>query len=408
MAVTTAIVSGALANKARNGGNAWSRLSWVLGLKRLGFDVCFVEQVSRNSCVDASGGTIEFGDSVPVAYFKSVMEQFGLAGASALICDNGEHCGLPWSELASRARKADLLLNLSGHLTLPELKHAPACKVYYDDDPAFTQFWHASGTAGARLDGHDFFFTLGANIGARECAIPTGGIHWQPTRPPVVLADWPFCAPKVFHRFTTVASWRGAYGPVQHGGKTYGLKVHEFRKFLEMPGRSGHTCEIALLIDPADQKDLDALRAFGWRIVDPKQEAGTADEFRRYVQTSDAEFSAAQGIYVDTNSGWFSDRTVRYLASGRPALVQETGFSRHLPTGEGLLSFRTLDEAVEGAHRIEREYERHCWAARRLAEEYFDSDKVIRRLLDQIGLAAPSPRARPRPAAARRETICGR
>jgi hypothetical protein len=286
------------------------------------------------------------------------------------------------------------LFNLSGHLTRPELKQAPSCKVYYDDDPGFTQFWHAAGNDGARLDGHDFFFTLGANIGSPDCVIPTSSTHWRHTCPPVVLEDWPVSpvpglgadAKFAFDRFTTVASWRGAYGPIQYGGKSYGLKAHEFRKFIELPQRSGKRFEIALQIHPADRKDLNALLAQGWQIADPIQVAGTPDDFRRYVQGSSAEFSVAQGIYVDTNSGWFSDRTVRYLASGRPALVQDTGFSRHIPTGEGLVSFRTFDEAMAGAHRIVRDYPQHCLTARRIAEEYFDSDKVIRELLAEIGL----------------------
>jgi hypothetical protein len=385
--VTTAIVSGALANKPLNGGNAWSRLSWVLGLRRLGWEVLFVEEIDEGHCVDATGERTTFEKSVNLAYFRSTMARFGLSGGSALICEGGKKVhGLPFTELVGRLDHASLLFNISGHLTQQDIKHRIACKVYYDDDPGFTQFWHAAGQGGARLDGHDCYFTLGANIGTGGCAIPTGGIAWRPTRPPVVLADWPECAPGSFDRFTTVASWRGAYGPVQHDGKTYGLKVHEFRKFLDLPHRSGRPFEIALQIHAGDAKDLDALHSHGWKIVDPQHAAGSCDDFRRYVQASGAEFSAAQGVYVETNSGWFSDRTVRYLASGRPALVQDTGFSRNYPVGEGLLAFRTIDDALEGAEHILRDYPRHCRAARRLAEEYFDSDKVIRGLVAEVGL----------------------
>jgi hypothetical protein len=170
---------------------------------------------------------------------------------------------------------------------------------------------------------------------------------------------------------------------------TYGLKAHEFRKFVELPQRSSCDYEIALQIHPSDHKDLEALRTKGWRVTDPKTAAGSPQQFRRFVRSSGAEFSVAQGIYVDTNSGWFSDRTVRYLASGKPALVQETGFSRHYPTGEGLLTFKTLDEAVDGAERIAGDYGKHCAAARRVAEAHFDSDKVIREIAETIGLALP-------------------
>jgi hypothetical protein len=187
-------------------------------------------------------------------------------------------------------------------------------------------------------------------------------------------------------RFTTIASWRGPFGPVQHGGRTFGLKVHEFRKFFELPRRSDQAFEIALNIHPADEKDLRLLREHGWHIVNPQDVAAGPAEFRRYIQQSDAEFSVAQGIYVDTNSGWFSDRTVRYLAAGKPALVQETGFSDNLPVGEGLLSFRTLEEAAAGAKCIAGDYERHSRAARRIAAEHFDSDKVLGRLLREAGI----------------------
>jgi hypothetical protein len=383
------IISGALANKPFNGGNAWSRLSWILGFKRLGFDVSFVEQISKKNCVSADGTSAAFERSVNVAYFRSALEHFGLEDVSSLICEDGSVCGMPIAELAAHARNA-VLFNISGHLTCSDISSTAACRIYYDDDPGFTQFWHASGHPVPGLDEHDFYFTLGQNIGTSDCVIPTNKIAWKHTRPPVVLDEWPRTNVETFDRFTSIASWRGAYGPVEYDGRTYGLKVHEFRKFMEVPARSTNRFEIALQIDPADRGDLDRLIANRWRIVDPVQAAGSPNGFRQYIQRSGAEFSVAQNIYVDTNSGWFSDRTVRYLASGRPALVQDTGFSRHYPVGEGLIAFRTVDEAIDGAERIVEDYGRHCAAARRLAEEFFDSDKVIPRLLWEAGLGVPS------------------
>lgn len=377
------IVSGALANKPGNGGNAWSRMSWTRGFQRLGCEVFFIEQLA---------GVEDCGDQATAAeFFHSVTRQFGLENQAALLDGSDALAGPPLADLARRAKDSALLFNISGHLEQPDIFAAARCKVYYDDDPGFTQFWHAQGSD-ARLNGHDFFFTIGENIGRKTdeehsaCSIPTGGINWRHTRPPVVLEDWPVCPPVCLDRFTTIASWRGAYGTVVHDGKTYGLKCHEFRKFVELPQRIGQTCEIALQIHPADRKDHEALLANGWRLVDPSLVAATPDAFRRYVQTSPSEFSPAQGIYVETNSGWFSDRTVRYLASGRPALVQETGFSQHLPVGEGLVSFRSLDEAVDGAERLRLDYAAHANAARRIAEEFFESDRVIRKLAEAVGL----------------------
>jgi hypothetical protein len=405
----TVIVSGALANKPGNGGNAWTRLSWVRGFARLGYDVYFVEQIDPRACVDAAGRPASFAGSANLDYFRRVTSQFGLTERASLVCgDFDDVFGPDPNQLAHAARSADLLFNLSGHLTLAPLKESPRTRVYYDDDPGFTQFWHAAGGDAPRLGGHDFYYTIGRNIGSPDCPIPAGGIAWRHTVPPVVLDDWPvMCggddedsaraeAGRTELRFTTVASWRGPYGPVQFGGKTYGLKAHQFRRFLPLPRLSGQTFEIALHIDPADEKDRAQLRDNGWRLADPASAAATPDDFRNYVKDSDAEFSVAQGVYVETRSGWFSDRTTRYLASGRPALVQDTGFSRHLPVGEGLVAFEAIGEAASRADDIRRHYADHCHAARAMAEDHFDSDKVVARLLDEIGLPhSPPPQGRP-------------
>jgi hypothetical protein len=385
--VGIAIVSGALANKYGNGGATWTRLSWALGFKALGWRVCFVEQIDRASCRDAAGQVAEFEECLNRAYFARVTEQFGLAGSAALVYEGGEQTyGLAYSELLEVAGRADLLVNITGHLTLEPLLRRIRRKAYVDLDPGYTQFWHAAGQPGARLEGHEVYFTVGENVGTPDSPIPTDGIRWRPTRQPVTMEHWPVAPGGTHGRFTTVASWRGPYGPVEHGGTVYGLKVHEFRKFIDLPERAEQSFEIALDIHPADERDLELLHRHGWRIVDPRVAAPDPEAFRRYVQDSGAEFSVAQGIYVDTNSGWFSDRTVRYLASGKPALVQETGFSRNLPTGQGLLSFRTLDEAVEGADRLARDYQRHSRAARALAEAYFDADVVLGRFIDEAGV----------------------
>jgi hypothetical protein len=381
------IVSGALANKPFNAGGAWERLSWMVGLRRLGVDAHFVEQIAPESCVDGAGRRTSFHESVNLEWFQAATAWFGVADRSALVCVGGEQCaGMSWERLLEIAAAADLLVNLSGHLTISRVVDRVARKAYIDVDPGFTQFWHVDPATRFELRAHDFYFTIGENIGSPDCPIPTGGIPWRPTRQPVVLDDWPIADADVQDRFTTVASWRGPFGAVRHNGRTFGLKVHEFRKFIELPERSRSTFEIALAIDPTDDRDLQSLRANRWRIVDPKVVAADPPAFRRYIQQSAAEFSVAQGVYVDTDSGWFSDRTVRYLASGKPVLVQDTGFSRNLPTGEGLVAFRTFDEAVEGAQRITSDYEAHCQAARAIAVEYFHSDRVLRRLLDDVGL----------------------
>jgi hypothetical protein len=381
------IVSGAIANKCFNGGASWVRLSYVCGLKKLGYKVFFLEQISAETCLDESGSRSTFERSVNLAYFQKIVDQFGLSDHSVLISDDGEQTsGIPYKDVLALAESSDLLINITGHLRLKPLLRSFRRKAYIDLDPGFTQFWHVAGETGPSLEGHDFYFTVGENIGMPGCNIPTGEISWRPTRPPVVLEQWPVSKGGL-DRFTTIASWRGAYGPIQRGSKTFGLKVHEFRKFIELPRLISHHFEIALDIHSDEVRDLQLLRANNWTLSHPRIAAGDPSAFRGYVQASGAEFSVAQGIYVDTNSGWFSDRTVRYLASGKPVLVQDTGFNRNYPAGEGLVCFRTVPEAIDGAHRIARDYETHCRAARQLAEQHFDSDKVLNRLMEDIGVA---------------------
>ena len=386
--MSTVLIASVIATKARNGGNARAILNWVEGFQKLGLRTYYVEQIAAETCTTEEGTPAAFEQSENLAYFQQVMAAAGLTSRSSLICDEGsETCGMDLQELMDVAEDADLLLNITGHLTFEPLMRRLRRKAYLDLDPGYTQFWHALGNGGARLDGHDFYFTIGENIGTADCNVPTGGIPWRHTRQPVVLPDRNRTDPGWSGRFTTVASWRGPYGPAEYGGVMFGLKAHQFRKFIELPRRVPGTFEIALDIHPADAPDLEALRQNGWRVVDPRQVVPDPDAFEAYIGGSDAEWSVAQGVYVGTNSGWFSDRTARYLAAGKPAVVQDTGFSRVLPVGEGLIAFRTLEEAVEGVRAIERDPRAHAEASRALAEAFFDSDHVLGRLLDEVGVA---------------------
>ena len=304
-----AFVAGALANKPHNGGEAWVRLSWIRGLRRLGWRVVFVEQIASAACVDSTGRPCDWQASENRRFFDRVVADVGLAGSTAVIIDGGRHVhGLSRDDLLDRAAEASLLLNISGHLDWPPLFERLANRVYLDIDPGFTQFWQAQGTGGSRLEGHDAFFTVGLNVGAPDCCIPTCGLRWRPVLPPVVLDDWPVAnASPASHAaapFTTIASWRGPFGPITHDGKTFGLKVHEFRKVLDLPARTGLPFEIALAIHPGDTADREKLVTHGWRLVEPAAVAADPQTFRDYVTGSRAEFSVAQGVYVDTNSGW--------------------------------------------------------------------------------------------------------
>jgi hypothetical protein len=373
--MTAVVVAGALANKAGSGGEAWVRLSWIRGFERLGLDVRFVEELPGSIAADPA----------KLEWFEAVTKRFDLEGRATLLVQGEAIAGPSLTDVETFAAEATLV-NISGHLTPSPLFDVFRRRVMVDIDPGFTQFWHDAGIPGANVSGHDLYFTIGEQIGSPDCPIPTGGIEWQHVRPPVVLDDWPVADSGEPDYFTTIANWRGPFGPVEHGGRTYGLKVHEFRKFRALPRRSPQRFEIALSIDPADQADLAALREHGWLIADPHEVAGDPDAFRAYVQGSGAEFSVAQGVYVATRCGWFSDRTTRYLAAGKPALVQDTGFSRTLPVGDGLIAFRTLEEALQGAADITARYQEHTIAARRIADDFFSANRVLARFCEEAGI----------------------
>ena len=383
--MTTIVVAGALANKVGNGGEAWVRISWAKGLQRLGARVHLLEEIAEAACVDAHGQPCVVEESVNLDFFRRVTRDQGID--ATLLVDDGRTFGASTDHLDGLAADADLLVNISGHLRRSPLFARFRRRAYVDIDPGFTQIWEAAGVGGLRLDQHHVHFTIGENIGSQECDIPTVGLRWIPVRQPVVLDDWAECTPPDSNRLTTVGSWRGAYGPIEHRGRMLGVKVHEFRKYLKLPAQTAQSLELALDIHPADEADRCRLLECGWQLVDPRSVAGDPEQFRSYVKGSSGEFSVAQGVYVSTQCGWFSDRTVRYLASGKPALVQDTGFSRHVPTGVGLVSFSSFGQAVEGAASINSHYDRHCAAARTIAERYFDANLVLPRFLEQAGVS---------------------
>jgi hypothetical protein len=233
--------------------------------------------------------------------------------------------------------------------------------------------WHELGLADV-FRGHDRFVTIGENIGRTDCDIPTCGLEWVATRQPVVLAEWP--VEKNRGHFTTVGAWRGPFAPVDYRGRTYGLRVHEFRRFVQLPHMTRQTFEVALDIHPDDVKDIKLFERNGWLLVDPKQVAVDPSAYRTYIQRSGAEFAAAKSMYVQTRGGWFSDRSACYLASGKPVLVQDTGLN----------TFTNVEEAAAGVESIVTDYQRHSRAARDLACEFFDSDRVLGALVDKLAV----------------------
>jgi hypothetical protein len=380
MQTKSVLIAGSVAQRPGRAGHTWVFLQWLLGFRRLGFQVLLVDWLTREMCE----GAIE--SSEHLRYLTGVMDRFGLADSFSLLDrETGQAvAGLGRREVLRRAREASFLLNVMGFLDDEEILGQVGRRVFLDIDPGFGQMWRELGLADV-FHGHDDFVTVGGNVGRPGCSIPTCGFHWITTRQPVVLELWP-AQNGGGDRFTSVGSWRGPFAPIEFEGTTYGLRVHEFRKVLALPMLTNQAFELALEIDESETRDLTQLSMNGWRLVDPRLVAGSPEAYQRYIAGSKAELMIPRGMYVQTRSGWFSDRSACYLASGRPVLAQDTGLAALYPVGEGLLTFTTLEEAVSGAEEIARRHDLHAGAARALAEEVFDSDKVLRELLVRLGV----------------------
>ncbi|MGH9135747.1 MAG: glycosyltransferase family protein [Acidimicrobiales bacterium] len=363
----TLIFSGMIAATPGQGGATWAVLQYLLGFRALGWDVWFVEPAQPDGA----------------AYCEAVMRQFGFDDRWVLVGPDGGIHGCTRNELDRAAGRADVLVNVSGMLTDPHVLDRVPTRVYLDLDPTFVQLWHAVEGVDMRFDAHTQFVTIADTVGAPESPIPACGRSWISTLPPVVLDEWPVAERLDHDALTTVAHWRG-YGSIHHDGVHYGQKAHSLRPLLDLPTRTPARFLLALGIHPDETADLDALDANGWERVDPATVAATPDDYRRFVAGSKAELGIAKQGYIVSNSGWFSDRSACYLASGRPVVAQDTGFGRRLPTGKGLFAFRDADDAVAAIDELNGDYERHRAAAREIAETYLDARIVLRSLLERV------------------------
>ncbi len=381
------LCTGVLAGR-KSVGQVESVLVYAVALRRLGHEVIFVDDVGAYRCRGADGEAVPFSAWDGRSHFESVMKAYGLWPHCCLLCEGGrETHGLSFAKLCQAARQSDLLLTRHGRVRTWELFESVPCRVYVDANPSKTQVLLAERGPGYQgLEHYTHFFTVGLNIGSPACpAIPTGGLAWHPICPPVDLARWPASAPVENGLYTTVSTWSGR-STLTWNGESCGDKADNWRRFIEVPKRAGRELEIALAIDAGEEPETRRLfHDNGWRLADPRGWSGKED-FYDYIKTSRGEFSVAHDRYVHFQDGWVSDRTARYLATGKPAIVQSTGFEPRLPVGRGLLTFRTVDEAVAALAEVDRDYHRHCRAAREMAEEYFDADKILARLLATVGV----------------------
>jgi len=292
---------------------------------------------------------------------------------------------MPLQDIVGIARTSDLLLLVGKRVKVAEILEGPQRKAYVDINPAKTQVYNDEYGVDYGFKHYDYFFTTGLSIGATECPIPTCGVTWHGLVPPVDLPSWPAAIDGSSRRFTTISTWRGRKS-FNFQGRWSGDKAENWLQFVELPMKTSQELEIALKMGKGSEEDRRLLEENGWIISDPRRFQGIRG-YRNFIANSRAEFSTANNRVVQFNTGWLSERTMQYLASGKPALVQSTGIERHLPTGKGLLTFRTMEEAIAGIDAINRDYRDHCLVARQIAEEYCDSSRVLTKMLRQMGFS---------------------
>ncbi len=384
-----AVVTGMIASY-NVGGVVWDYGQYLLGLEALGFDVYYLEDTGWEA-YDPRAGAYGSDYSYGVGFVAEELPRLSPALADrwhVLDMDGNAH-GLPRAQFLDIVRDADVFLNVSGAALVRQEYVPTRRKVIIDTDPGWNHFrnyklWdleekHWYGSAGWRA--HDWYFTYAERIGRPGCNLPTLGLDWRTTRPPVMADRW--CAEPPGATWTTVMTWDNFRQKIDHDGVAYGTKELEFPKIEGLPKSTGLGLEMAVGGTAAPVERWDEL---GWSVVDSVSVSRTADDYRHYIQRSRGELSVAKNVYVATGSGWFSCRSACYLAAGRPVVVQDTGFSDTLPTGEGLLAFSTASEAGAALARVEADYEGHQEAARTFAREHLAAESVLAKLLDEIGL----------------------
>ena len=384
-----AVVTGMIASYPV-GGVVWDYGQYALGLERLGFEVYYLEDTGWQTYDPIRG---EYGEDC--SYGVRFLEE-SLAALSPLLgqrwhfrnMDDRTH-GLDGRDFAGIVADADLFLNVSGGALLRDEYMLNKRKVLIDTDPGWNHFrnyprwdtvkaWHDI-SHGYRA--HDHFFTYAEKIGQPDCVLPSMGLVWHPTRPPVVLNCWQAQPPG--ETWTTIMTWKNFQETIQYQGLTYGTKEMEFERVELLPSHTSARLQLAV---GGSNAPIDNWRQIGWSVVDSQSISRTAEDYRRYIESSRGEFSVAKNVYVATRSAWFSCRSVCYLAAGRPVVVQDTGFTDFIPTGHGLFGFSHLDEAAHAVNVIESDYAFHQEGARELARTHFDSNLVLGKMLDQIGL----------------------
>jgi hypothetical protein len=368
-------------------GVTYQFLHYLIGLRRLGYDVYYIEDSGRwvydpriNDISPDAGGNV---DAV-----APILEAHGLAGRWAFRgkYPDGRCYGMEEEAILRLYREADVMLNVTGAQEIREEHLVCPRRVYVESDPFASQVRVAHGNEAtiAALDAHDTHFSFGENIGLDGCDVPVSRYEWLPTRQPVVMDLWDTEPSPPGAAYTTITTWHNKGKGVVHNGDTYHwTKDREFERFIDLPRRRQERFELAV---SADDDARRRLTEHGWGQIDSVHISGDTDRYRSYIAQSRAEFTVARDQYVRPRTGWFSDRSACYLAAGRPVVTQETGFSRVLPTGDGLFAFSAIDDVLGAVDAIETDYGHHCRRARDIAAEYFSAERVLASLMARAGL----------------------
>ena len=375
------------------GGVTWDYMQYPLGFQELGCDVLYLEDTQQWPVYQDNSGEITCAPNVE--YLSSAMRRFGMQGRWAYRDEvTGRFFGRSQEDVGRFCAAADVLVNLSCSTPMREEYAAIPVRALVDTDPMFT---HVQCVTGKTLCGvnsamprmiasHTHLFTFGENLGQPECEVPLAGKQWLNTRQPVVLKCWLVSGLPEMAPYTSVFNWSAAK-EFEFEGKRWGQKNTEFMRFLGIPRELPQVSfTIGVGQTTGDPFPVELVKSHGWKVRNASEIAADADSYQTFIRNSRAEFSVAKQTYIAAKTGWFSCRSACYLASGRPVVTQDTGWSKWIPNGCGLFAFTDSASASAAIRQIELEPERNAAAARNIAEDIFDSGKVLTKMLSDMGI----------------------
>jgi len=389
------IVVGGFIGLYPTGGATWDYIQYVVGLKMLGHDVFYIEDTNEYPLYQTGKAWNDASDCI--AYLSNAMKKFDLNDRWSY-CDiaSGKTFGLSKKKINDITATADLMINISCSMHMKDRYRKIPKRILIDSDPMFTQIQSENelannpekkfSTTAEMIESHNYLFTFGENINAADCRIPNLNKHWMTTRQPVCLPLWKNVADTTQKIYTSILNWSGRK-KLNYNGEAWGQKDVEFKKLKMLPQKCRDSRFDMVINKPlnSDSEFIDdEMKKNGWNILSPQETVPDTDKYRQFIQHSYAEFSIAKETYVKARTGWFSCRSACYLAAGRPVVAQETGWSKYVNTAAGLHSFTTVEDAANAINLINEDYKKSRNSAQEIANEYFDSNKVLNKLLDDV------------------------